>query len=78
MYNVANDYECDIEFCGKTSILYQEAIRRQPVDAKAAYKKEILKVIKKEEYSSSRGGPQQIGACVGDTHDEKLPRKAET
>ncbi len=43
-----NDYECDIEFCGKAAILHQEAVKKQPADAKAAFKKEILKVIEKE------------------------------
>jgi hypothetical protein len=46
--NYINDYKCDIEFCGKVAILYQEVVKKQPADAKAAFKKEILKVIEKE------------------------------
>lgn len=29
-------------------ILYQEAVKRQPADAKAAFKKEILEVLEKD------------------------------
>ena len=43
----ANDHEWDIEFCGNAT-LYQDALRKQPVEAKAAFKKEVMKAVDKK------------------------------
>jgi hypothetical protein len=39
--------DLDYEFCGAAAILYQDALKKQPSDAKAAFKKEIQGILDK-------------------------------